>query len=57
MPTVDINIEDAKEMFDTNLWGALAMIQAFAPLIVAAKGTFVNITSVAGHLNVPFMGI
>lgn len=56
MPTMDINIEDAKKMFDTNLWGALAIMQAFCPLIVAAKGTIINICSIAGHVNVPFMG-
>jgi len=57
MPTVDINIEDGKKIFDVNYWGALAMIKAFSPLIVASKGTFVNVTSIGGHLNVPFMGL
>lgn len=56
MPTMDINIEEAKQMFDTNLWGALAIIQAFCPLVVAAKGTIMNICSISGHLNVAFMG-
>jgi len=57
MPTLDIDIEVGKKMYDINLWGALAMMQAFSPLIVAGKGTFVNITSIGGHLNVPFMGL
>jgi len=57
MPTVDVNIEDAKKIFETNYWGALGMIQAFTPFIITGKGTFVNITSITGYLNIPFMGI
>ena len=31
------------------------MIQAFAPFVIKAKGTIINITSVAGHLHVPWI--
>lgn len=31
-------------------------VQAFAPLLIRAKGMAVYITSVAGYINVPFMG-
>lgn len=55
MPTLDVDIEDAKRMFDTNFWGALAVTQAFAPLLIAAKGTIVNICSISSHINVPWM--
>jgi 1-acylglycerone phosphate reductase len=56
MPTLDINIEEAKGIFETNFWGALSLIQAFAPLVIAAKGTIVNNCSVSGHANVPWTG-
>lgn len=55
-PTLDANIEESKRIFDINLWGTLAVTQAFAPLVIKAKGTIVNIASIAGHLNVPWMG-
>lgn len=50
LPTLDVNIDEAKKMFDINVWGALAVIKMFAPLVIAAKGTIVNISSVAGQL-------
>ena len=56
MPVLDTDVERAKEIFDVNFWAALAVTQAFAPLLLAAKGTIVNIGSVSGHVNVPWMG-
>ncbi|KIX95519.1 uncharacterized protein Z520_08639 [Fonsecaea multimorphosa CBS 102226] len=52
MPGLDTAIEEAKGVFDTNYWAVLAMIQAFAPLLIKAKGYVVNNTSVSGL--VPF---
>lgn len=56
MPLLDENIEDAKSIHDTNVWGPLAVTQAFVPLLIKAKGTIVFITSVAGYLNTPYQG-
>ncbi|EMR72922.1 putative nadph-dependent 1-acyldihydroxyacetone phosphate reductase protein [Eutypa lata UCREL1] len=56
MPLLDENIEDAKALYDTNVWGPLAVTQAFAPLLIKAKGTVVFITSLSGYLNVPYQG-
>lgn len=55
-PTLDASIDQSKRIFDINLWGTLAVTQAFAPLVIKAKGTIVNISSIFGHLNVPWMG-
>jgi 1-acylglycerone phosphate reductase len=55
-PVLDINLQEAKEIFDVNFWCALAMIQSFAPLVVKARGTIVNVTSISGYVNVPYMG-
>ena len=52
MPALDVSIEKAKKIFDTNYWAYLAMIQAFAPLLIKANGTVVNNTSASGV--VPF---
>ncbi|RDW90537.1 uncharacterized protein DSM5745_02312 [Aspergillus mulundensis] len=43
-------------LYDTNVWGPLALTQAFAPRLIQAHGTVAFITSIAGHLNVPYMG-
>jgi NADP-dependent 3-hydroxy acid dehydrogenase YdfG len=56
MPILDENIAEARELFDTNVWGSLAVTQAFAPLVIQAKGTIGFVTSIAGHVNVPYMG-
>lgn len=55
MPTLDVDIDEGKRLFDINFWGALAVTQAFAPLLIAAKGTIVNICSISSHVNVPWM--
>ncbi|TVY89458.1 hypothetical protein LAWI1_G008406 [Lachnellula willkommii] len=34
----------------------LAVTQAFVPLLIKANGTLVNITSISGYLNMPWMG-
>lgn len=52
MPALDVSIEEGKQLFDTNFWSMLAMIQAFAPLLIKAKGCVVNNTSASGV--VPF---
>ncbi len=54
MPALDIDIETGKRMFDVNFWGVLRMVQAFSPLLMEAKGTIVNVGSVAGLINGPF---
>lgn len=54
MPGLDTDIEEARKMFDVNLWGALAMIQAFHPLVSAAKGCVINMGSITGLLNTPW---
>lgn len=56
MPLLDEDIDVAKRIFDINVWGTLAVTQAFAPFLIKAKGTLVNITSISGYLNIPWMG-
>ncbi|KAI1365721.1 putative short-chain dehydrogenase/reductase [Xylaria arbuscula] len=45
MPLLDVNIEEAKRFFDVNFWGALAVTQAFSPMIIKAKGIILNYSS------------
>lgn len=44
-------------MFDTNLFALIAVTQAFAPLLIAAKGTVVNIGSIVGEFPAPWQGL
>lgn len=55
MPLLDVDVAAARAMYDVNVWGCVAMIQAFAPLLIPAKGSIVNISSISGFLTAPFM--
>ncbi|MBV9573709.1 MAG: SDR family NAD(P)-dependent oxidoreductase [Acidobacteriales bacterium] len=47
-----------RETFETNFFGALAGMKAVIPLMRAQRsGAIINVSSVAGHIPVPFMGI
>jgi short-subunit dehydrogenase len=47
-----------REVFETNLFGAIAAMQAVTPLMKQqGSGSIINISSVAGHIPVPFMGV
>ncbi|KAI9044721.1 putative hydroxybutyrate dehydrogenase [Aspergillus affinis] len=63
MPILDEDLDQARELFETNVWGAVAVTKAFMPLMIDAKrpgggeaGAVVFTTSIAGYLNVPYMG-
>ncbi|KAI1750359.1 putative short-chain dehydrogenases/reductase [Xylaria castorea] len=50
MPLLDLDLNDAKRLYDVNVWAQLAMVQAFAPMLIKAKGTVCNVSSVSGEL-------
>ncbi|KAL1878229.1 hypothetical protein Daus18300_002146 [Diaporthe australafricana] len=54
-PILDIDIAKAQRLFDTNLWGPIRMVQAFADLLIASKGRVVNISSVGAIVNTPWI--
>ncbi len=46
----EVSIDEAKALFDINLFGAVRMIQALLPAMRARRaGHIVNVTSVSGH--------
>jgi len=45
---------DLEEIFDINVFGQIAVTQAFLPLLRRARGRIVNITSVGVHVAIPF---
>lgn len=56
MPLLDVNLDVAKKMFDVNVFGVIAVTQAFSPLLIAAKGKILNIGSIVGQFPSAFMG-
>lgn len=56
-PAAEVPIEDMKANFNTNVFGAIAMVQAVTPHMVSQKGgVIVNIGSIVGYINTPFNG-
>lgn len=55
-PLEFIPLEDLRWMFKINLFGLLAVTQAFLPLLQAAKGRVINVSSTATIAHAPFHG-
>jgi 1-acylglycerone phosphate reductase len=55
-PLLDTDVAEAKKLYDVNVWGPLVMVQAFAPLLVEAKGVVFNQSSIDGCLNMVWAG-
>jgi short-subunit dehydrogenase len=56
----DMEPSVVRELFDTNFFGTIACMQAVAPAMRTNKeggGTIINVSSVAGHIPVPFMAL
>jgi NADP-dependent 3-hydroxy acid dehydrogenase YdfG len=53
----DVSLEDARTLFDVNLFGAAALIQKVAPLMRAQRaGHIINISTVGGVIASPYGG-
>jgi len=51
------DLEVAREMFETNVWGAAAVVQAVAPAMrEARRGTIVSVSSIGARLTNPLVG-
>lgn len=59
MPLLDVELDTAKRVFDTNVWGVLLMVQAFVPLLLKSEQnpTVINNTSISSSVGMPAGGI
>lgn len=55
-PLIEADLVNARRIYDLNVIGLLAVTQAFAPMVIAAKGKVINISSVGGLLAMPWTG-
>lgn len=51
-----VPINELRHQFEVNVFGQLAVTQAFLPLVRVAMGRIVNIGSVGGWITLPFAG-
>ncbi len=53
----DLTVEQAKQQFDVNVFGPLAVTKQFLPQLMANKAKVINIGSMSGKLAAPWSGI
>jgi len=51
-----VPLDELRRVLEVNLVGAVAVTQAFLPLLRVSRGRVVNISSVSGRCALPFMG-
>jgi len=49
-------MEDLRYIFEINYFAPVMLTKAVLPLLEKAKGTVINVSSVAGKMHIPFMG-
>ncbi|RAH43705.1 SDR family oxidoreductase [Aspergillus brunneoviolaceus CBS 621.78] len=57
MPLAEADLARARAVYEANVWGPLQLIQAFQPLLVAARGRIVNLSSVGAVVPTPWIGV
>jgi len=55
-PIEHVPLSEFRNVFETNVIGAIAVTQAFLPLLLESRGIIVNISSVSGSVAQPFLG-
>ena len=55
-PLEVVPLDEFRRQFEVNVFGHLAVTQAFLPLLRAATGRIVNVGSVGGRITMPFGG-
>jgi NAD(P)-dependent dehydrogenase (short-subunit alcohol dehydrogenase family) len=55
-PTEVVTVEAMRRQFEVNVFGQIAVTQAFLPLLRASQGRILNIGSIADRLTMPFAG-
>jgi len=50
------SLDELRRVLEVNLVGAVAVTQAFVPLLKASRGRIVNMSSIAGRSALPFLG-
>lgn len=56
-PVEEVPVDDAKDLFDTNVWGSMRVFQAFVPSMRrAGSGRVINVSSLAANSGGPMLG-
>ncbi|KAM0335287.1 hypothetical protein ACHAQA_000332 [Verticillium albo-atrum] len=55
MPVLDIDIDQAKALYETNVWGPIRVIQGFSAQLIASRGRVVNLNTCGIAISVPWI--
>lgn len=55
-PLEFLSMEDLRKQFEINVFGHIAVTQAFLPLLRKSRGRIINVGSMAGRVALPFSG-
>jgi len=55
-PLEFLPLSEIRKQFEVNVFGQIAVIQAFLPLLRESRGRIVNMGSIAGRIAFPFIG-
>ncbi|KAH8646317.1 hypothetical protein BX600DRAFT_555991 [Xylariales sp. PMI_506] len=56
-PLLDVDIAEAKRLYDVNVWEPLAVVHAFSSLLIEARGVVANQSSIDAVLSMAWAGI
>jgi 1-acylglycerone phosphate reductase len=54
MPATDIDLDDARDVYETNVFGVMAMVSAFVDLIIPTQGLIINVASISALIPYVF---
>lgn len=54
VPALDVDFDEVQSLFETNLFAVMRMCKEFSPLLIQAKGSIINIGSVAAEIPYTF---
>ena len=57
MQATDVDVDEARQTFETNFFSIVTITKAFTPMLIAAKGLILNIGSIAGIIPYVFGSI
>ena len=55
-PSIEVDVDTVRWMFDVNVFGVYRVTQAFAPLLIESRGRIVMISSIAGNIGIRYLG-
>ncbi|KAF2093181.1 NAD(P)-binding protein [Rhizodiscina lignyota] len=57
MPALDVDMAEVRDTFEANVFSVMRMCKEFSPLLIEAKGTIVQIGSLAGVMPYAFSSV